>query len=504
MAGTYYSRYNARIGIVCDAILYDSFASAADFAYLSPSAGDDELRSLDMFLVVSTWRGLRDDEWLGVGKLGDPMRERLLELIRRCRALRVPTVFYSKEDPPNYGVFIDFARECDAVFTSAEEMVPQYRRDCGHDRIQVLPFCIDPSAQNPVGCRPFSQVEGAIFSGSWMMKYPRRCRDLCALLDGAMMAGRGLCVIDRNSFRCGHSGYRYPNRYREFLRPAMPHRELQALHKSFGWSINVNSVTDSGTMFASRCYELLGCGCPVLSNFSAGMLRQLPEIAIADSPKFAKRLIRGSSPRQMEMRRASGIRRVMTGATCYDRVGAVLRAVGIETAQPRRAVAVVVKGEITAAMVKQFEIQTYADRRIFAEADFSVESSGVYSYVAEWDPSLSYGPFYLQDAIDAFKYTDAGFVVAGGAYFAPVDSRIPGRTIVRLDADVRDGGFGIPLPTDTAAAVDRENSRGHEITAPVEHSESEMRPSVWRRALACYDDNGFWYTVRRIFFGRQY
>lgn len=503
MSGTYYRRYQKRIGIICDAVLLDALASAADFVCLSPDSWEDQVATIDLLLAVSTWRGIHDNEWRGVGKVGDPKREKFAAVIDGCRARGIPTVFYSKEDPPNYGVFLDFAKKCDVVFTSAEEMIPRYRVDCGHNRVYVLPFCVDPALQNPVGCRPFEQVRGVVFSGSWIIKYPFRCRDLGALLDGVRKSRRELVIVDRNSYRPGMASYRFPRRFRKYIRPCMPHDELQAFHKQYEWSINVNSVTTSETMFAGRCYELLACGCPVISNFSIGMLHRLPEVVIADSVAFVTKVVRESTSRQMQMRRAAGIRRVMTGETCYDRIAAILRAVGFDAEVQVRSVAVVVPKRAL-SLQAAFDAQTYANRHLYEESEFTPDVWSRHDYVIFWLADETYGPCHLQDLVDVFKYTDADYAVEGDGCYVPTDSPILGHTIYRTDVTAPRKGFCIPRSDDTPESVKEVADSTHEISAPIERSLASVRPPLWVRTLACFEDNGFLYTLRRIFFGRQY
>lgn len=503
MAGTYYRPFPKRIGIICDAVLYDSLLSGAEFVYLSPTDWAEKISSIDMLLAVSTWCGLHGDEWLGVGKTGDPKREKFAEVIEACRMRGLPTVFYSKEDPPNYSVFLDFAKQCDVVFTSAEEMVPRYRADCGHDRVYVLPFCVDPALQNPVGCRPFGLEGGIVFSGSWIIRYPFRCRDLAALLDGARMSGRELVIVDRNSFRHSIAGCRFPGRFRKFLRPCMAHDALQALHKKYDWSVNINSVTTSETMFACRCYELLACGCPVISNFSIGMLHRMPEVAIADSAAYVMKVVRESTPRQMQTRRAAGIRRVMTGETCYDRIAAILRAVGFDAEVQERSVAVVVPKR-TPSLQTAFDSQTYANRHLYEESEFTPDIQGRHDYVISWLPDESYGPYHLQDLIDVFKYTDAEYAVESDGCYVPTRTPIPGHTVYRTDVTAPQQGFCIPRSDDTPESVREVVDSTHEISASIERSLASVRPPLWVRTLACFEDNGLLYTFRRILFGRQY
>ena len=159
----HYVGSKAKIGIVCDTILFDTIRSAAEFIYVSPT-GDwrEKTEHIDCFLAVSTWRGLKDDEWEGVNREDSALRQTLYDIIEDCRRRGIPTVFYSKEDPPNYDLFLGIARRCDVIFTSAVEMVPRYSSDCGHDHVHVLGFVIDPAVQNPHAAGLIPPVDGLL------------------------------------------------------------------------------------------------------------------------------------------------------------------------------------------------------------------------------------------------------------------------------------------------------------------------------------------------------
>lgn len=501
--GRYYKKFNARIGVVCDAILFDSLSPAADFAYLPPTdEWKERIGSIDLLLVASTWRGLKNDEWDGLGRVGEPVRDRLLEIIDACNARGIPTVFYSKEDPPNYKVFLDFAKKCKYVFTSAVEMVPRYKEDCGHDRVDVLKFCINPRHDNPIGCIEAQKLPGAIFSGSWMIKYPIRCRDLAAMLDGVVMSRQGLCIVNRNSYREGHPGYRFPKRFEKYIIPAVPHNQLAMMHKRYRWSINVNSVTDSMTMFAARCYELLANGCLVASNFSTGMLKELPEVAIADSATFAAHLMRAIKPEDADVLRSAGIRRVMSGNTCYERVAQILKTVGLPADIEHPTVAVVLPKNDD-RLCEMFKVQSYAKKRLYIADSFDDKARSECEYAAYWEAGQVYGEFFLQDLLDVFKYTDADFAVDEGVPYSYVERPVQGRSLFRVDGEMRTG-FCIKRSDASEKNVRTVCEGIHEITRHPGRKAEDLKPPLLTRAIACLRDNGFIYTMRRIFLGRQY
>lgn len=496
----HYVGSKARIGIVCDTILFDTIRSSAEFIYVSPT--DDwreKTAHIDCFLAVSTWRGFRDDEWRGVNREESSLRQTLYEIIEDCRRRGIPTVFYSKEDPPNYDSFLGIARRCDVIFTSASEMVPRYISDCGHGHVQVLGFVIDPAAQNPIGCLRSPKTPGALFSGSWTRRYPDRCQELKQLLNGVLKTGRGLCILDRNSYRPGKRRYRFPERFQPFIQPSVPHWTLTECHKSYDWSVNINTVTDSSTMFAGRCYELLACGCPLLSNYSYGMSRLFPAIAIAHTAKEARDILMSADARELQYRRAAGIRAVMSGATCYDFIGAVLKSVGIDCRQPERRVAVVAD-RVDARVRRLFDAQTYKPRFLYDASRFNEKDFNGSHYIALWSADGDYAPTYLEDRINAFKFADVDFAEDGdpGYEYVPRCRNIR-RAVFRRDS-LTFSGFeaamqssalqGLSIPPDPPPCFFPQ--RGPATVATVVIDGCEDVQMLHLRALASLRRSRFW------------
>ena len=190
--------------------------------------------------------------WQGLATEGSSKRLLLDKLIDYAKSNGVPVVFYSKEDPPHYSDFIGTAKKCDYVFTSCAEKIHDYVADCGHNRVYVMRFGIDPCFHNPIGCNNELRKDGGvIFSGSWYRKFPERCTDLRMIFDGILAAHRPLAIVDRfSNVATPDNRYEFPQAYRDFVHPGVSHDLLQNLHKTFNWSININTVKNSQTMFA--------------------------------------------------------------------------------------------------------------------------------------------------------------------------------------------------------------------------------------------------------------
>lgn len=440
----YYERFRTKIGIICDEFYWDSVKDAADFVYLSCDDWEEKIKDIEVLYLVSAWHGLKNDDWLNLSREGTPKRLMVYDMIARCRKRGIPTVFYSKEDPPNYDRFIGIARHCDHVFTSCEEVIPRYVKDCGHKRVYPMCFGINPVEHNPIGTRFREKERNVIFSGSWMMKYPHRCEALAKMFDGVLASGRGINIVDRNYGNRGNSAYAYPERFRRFQSPAIGHENLQRIHRLYDWAININSVQDSRTMFANRVYELQACGNLLISNDSLGVREKFPGVFIVRTSDEVSKILSEMTPEEVRRRQLAGIRRVMTGETCFDRIAYMLTKVGIKTEVPVRKVLVVAR-ELSQKVRETFDRQTYAAKTLMAEKDVTETFKSEYDMLAVFGPDQEYEPSYLEDLINAFKYTNCDYVQLGDdcRFDYAVKSVAASRTVRWLKSGPKQMGFEV-------------------------------------------------------------
>lgn len=413
----YYRKIACRIGLICDEFFYESICDAADFVVITPDNWEEELaRGLDVMLFVTAWRGL-EEEWRGLGAVQDmdknPVRQLALKILKTCKSRQIPTVFYSKEDPPNYDVFLDYAKVCDYICTTAQECIPRYRKECGHDRVQAVCFGINPVKHNPIGFRSGEKEKTVLFSGSWMMKYPDRCRELAAIFDGILDSDYDLHIIDRNY--PANPKYCFPQKYFSCSSPALPHDLLQKVHKLFDWAVNINSVKGSCTMFANRAFELQANGVLLLSNLSVGVNRMLPTVQMVVRKEEVTRIINGMTDEQRYERQIAGIRSVMTGHTCFERVAQILDPLGLDASQPARTV-LVLADTITDAVQECFRKQSYPHKKLMRASDVSQTDLGHYDMVTWFAEDACYHTFYLEDMINGFKYTACDYITKDAWY----------------------------------------------------------------------------------------
>jgi spore maturation protein CgeB len=219
----------------------------------------------DLLLVESCWRG-NDGNW-GTLTKGSGGGKKLGGVLRYCKEQGIPTVFWNKEDPPHYDKFGAVAALFGVAITTDINMVPNYKKDFGITA-HALSFAAQPKIHNP--SLGVVRLDKAVFAGSYYSERKDRCKDFHDIVSDLEAVGVGYDIYDRNHMS-GIERFQYPDRYAANIIGKLPPEELWKVNNGYKYQINLNSVTDSSTMFARRVYESLASGTPVISNASKGV-----------------------------------------------------------------------------------------------------------------------------------------------------------------------------------------------------------------------------------------
>jgi spore maturation protein CgeB len=216
----------------------------------------------DFLLVESAWSGLNNQWKFKIANYPDHRLRnnwRLRWLVWSARNQGIPTVFWNKEDGVHFDRFIDSARRFDHVFTVDVNCVPRYRAVMGQNAsVHVLPFPVQPRIHHFTGFN-FSRNDAAFVGSYTSTAHSGRCAWQRRIFSAALESGLGLTVYDRNSQRPSKI-YRYPSWPKLVVKPAVSHTDTHHVYKDHLVSLNVNTVTDSETMYSRRLVEILACG----------------------------------------------------------------------------------------------------------------------------------------------------------------------------------------------------------------------------------------------------
>lgn len=463
------SRPGLRVAVILDSFSALAFSYEWNQVQITPSNWRRvmEEHQPDLFFAESVWKG--EGNWWMPRKPGDPARKVIADVVQWCRDHEIPTVFWNKEDPPNYERFIATAALFDQVFTVDADRIPDYKKDLGHERVGLLPFAAQPRIHNPVR-RGEGRSRAVAFAGTYLRdKYPDRRRQTEYLLDAAKEFGldiysRVLSDDDR---------YTFPAHLRDHVVGSLPYEKMLAAYTAYKVFLNVNSVTNSPTMCARRLFELSAAQTPVVSGPSAAIEPFFGEtVSVADSGDEATLALRVLI-RSPDVRDRTGLlahRRVFDSHLYRHRVDTVLQAAEVnrEAVQHDDSVSAIVPtvrphqmDNILDFMSRQRheqielvlithgfepdrrELEAKArdlgiERLVVRPAESSltlgtlmnlgVECAGG-RYVAKMDDDNYYGANYLTDLVRSFLWTDAA-VVGKWAHYVHLQG--PNVTLLRF------------------------------------------------------------------------
>ncbi|WP_343337969.1 hypothetical protein TPELB_33730 [Terrisporobacter petrolearius] len=407
----YFEKIDKNIGIVTDEFMYNYYKDCVNLIYISSLKYKEiiENSKIDMFLFVSCWRGMEGNDWRGRRK-----QENIIsKIIKLCRSKNIPTLFQSIEDPSNYNVFINIAKDFDYIFTTDENKIEDYKKDCNNENVYLSMFGVNPLFHNPIGIKSNKKLKEVLFAGSWMRKYPHRCNDMKKIFDGVLSSNRELNIIDRNF---NENAYFYPKEYIPYTSPSINHKDLQKIYKLYDWIINVNSIKYSPTMCAMRCYEAQALGNAIISNYSIAVNNNNPNIFIVHDSKEVNYILNSFNNEEIYKHQVYGIRNVMSDKCVFNRIEDMMKKVYPNFYINLNKKVLVVTKKITPTIKEIFNRQSY-QYKYLVEEDKAKKIYNEYDFIAFFKEDYFYEEYYLQDMINGFKYTDSDYITKDSYYY---------------------------------------------------------------------------------------
>ena len=440
---------NLKVACILDVFSYNCFKFEGEFYQLSPYNWKYIIDNyLPSFLFVeAAWEGL-DNAWVNkISNYSSSKDNTLEKIINFCKIKKIPTVFWAKEDPYDFNVFINTAKLFEYVFTTDENCISRYRKILNHNNIFLLPFAAQPKLHNPIN-KDKEKKGQIIFPGGWYHKFPKRCEQMKFLLDGSL--NYDLRIYDR-FYNSTSKKNEFPNIYKPFIVEGLDYLSLIRELKKYKLLLNANSVDDSPTNFSRRVFESLGCGIPIVSNYALGIDNFFKDIVtLVNNKKETEQKLEDLLSDHYKLDRLSllGIRAVLNKHTYSHRINTILEAMGMdEKDKDEQGVSVITVTNRSFSLdniLNNYLIQNYKTKELIIIINnnsidinewneltsfrndikilkmdekkslgeclnLGIEKSS-FSYISKFDDDDYYGPNYLVDAINAFKYTDAGIV----------------------------------------------------------------------------------------------
>lgn len=402
----------------------------------------------DFLFVEAAWEGI-NKQWSGkISNYSCSKNSSLEMIIKYCNIKGIPTVFWGKEDPYDFSIFIEAAKLFQYIFTTDGDSIDKYKEVLNHENIFLLPFAAQPRIHNPVN-KDKENKGNIIFAGGWYKKFPVRSAEMEYLLDAALKYG--LTIYDRFS-RSNQNKNLFPEKYKDYIVGGLNYLDMINELKKYRILLNTNSVVDSPTNFSRRVYESLACGIPVVSSYALGIDNYFKGIVTLvnnknEAEESLKLLLNNHD--LLDKLSLLGIREVLNNHTYKNRLNEISRVLKLDKdyTSSNNGVSVITITNRKLSLdriLENYTSQNYNDKELIIVINknsievnywkellghrddikifkldqkislgeclnFAVENSK-YPYISKFDDDDYYGPNYLVDAIHAFSYTDASIV----------------------------------------------------------------------------------------------
>ena len=390
--------------------------------------------SPNLFFVESAWFGF---EGFWFNKIKNASSD-ITDILKYCQLKKIPTVFWCKEDPVHFDQFLLTASQFDYIFTTDINCIPKYKRILGHSNVYLLPFACQPSINNPLESK--LRKRAASYAGSFYRRFPHRIYDTYNVLS-AVKSILPLDIYDRYLDN-PDKNYHFPLEFQPFIVGSLSNADINIAYKEYQYSVNVNTVKNSESMFSRRVFELLGSGTIVISNFSAAFSILFGDIVISsdDPAQIKSKIFKVMQDEYLRAKLAlAGVRKVMLEHTYAHRLSRIMGIVFGKSSPPilpSILVAIFVSSSSDALRLFSFllnqsfqswrcicvvqadlvfiEINSFAlDDRISIILSSNLDDEYLYQLCKNnsWFSLMSvfdyYGPNYLIDLVLATRYSKA-------------------------------------------------------------------------------------------------
>ena len=396
-----------KVACIADSFTYDSYAPECNLYYVSPQNWKAEIETFspDLMFIESAWYGI-DNKWYG--RIIHPDIE-YYNLCIHCKKHGIPIVFWNKEDPAWTNEFICAAWMADFVFTTDIDMIRYYKTVLGHNRVYHLHFAAQPKYHNPL--EKFIRKDKFCFAGAYYHKYPERT----AVFDEFsyhFLSGKGLDIYDRN-YQNARPEHAFPERYDPYILGKLKPEEIDVAYKGYTYNVNMNSITQSQSMFARRVIELLASNTVAVGNFSLGLKNYFGDLTICTDSvgELQNQLDKYcSDDNSLRKYRLAGLRKVLSENLYADRLAYIAKKVFNRDLTPPMpeifVFAVTSNKKETEYITSCFDRQTYPKKKLIINQDMSELIENYQGCATMFDKNDYYGPNYLMDLALSSRWND--------------------------------------------------------------------------------------------------
>lgn len=380
-----------------------------------------------LVFIESAWKGNFGSWQYRVADYSNKPGDEIEQISQYCKQKNIPIIFWNKEDPVHHQKFMCSAKLATHIFTTDANMIESYKKNTNCKKVFSLPFAAQPTLHKPKSLK--NRINKSCFAGSWYgNRHAERGEAMKWLLEAANEYG--LDIFDRNF---GSGIFPFPEQYKEGIKGSLPYKELCDKYSKYRVFLNVNSVTNSPTMFSRRVFELMASGTPIVSTYAKGIekLFDTDAVWLVHTKEEALHAIKTLMTDDKEWRRRSllGIREVFSKHTYSHRLNYIFKSTGLNNKiniEPKIVLLTKITSETELEQINEFiKSQNYKNIIIYVEYSSNNIKSNIIlnkninlcknlkeiintetdcKAIGWIDTDIKYGSYYIQDLLNATVY----------------------------------------------------------------------------------------------------
>ena len=395
--GRFYTAADSKIAIICDDNFWAAVKDTACFIRLSPQYNADDFflnNNPDVLFIALSGECLKEG-WQGAELIGGQIRNLIIDLILSFKRNKVATAFISSGISSEYGKFIDYASLCDYIFTADPRQIKGYTDvNPKAEVFGYLPF-INPELVNPVRNSEIDMQASGDSRAKKVLSIDAGSEYGTVIRRGGFISRVGKAITD--------AGFDIVNHL------ATDEKRLN----EFNWCLTEPYIRmfDERTSVDYSVMADMARGSLVITPYDYLVNSIFPSVFTISHEEEIPGILQSIDEEELYRRRAFNIRCIMSRHTSFYAVQQMLSLMGKDNSVSGKvSILVVYRGALTKNIQESFERQSWPDKMLLSADKLTERIIENYDAVTWFSDNYIYEEFYLEDMVNAFKYTDASFI----------------------------------------------------------------------------------------------
>jgi glycosyltransferase involved in cell wall biosynthesis len=387
----YYQPLNTTIGFMTDVSTYRYYQHVATSSILIDAENYlVEIDEIDVLMIYMTREYYKTDI------------KHMKKVVEKYKEENIPVIMFLSFNADKDGKTKELVKEADYVFSTSLNRVNQYNKQLERTTVYHLSEGFDPNRFNPIGLNKMA-------GDNILHIFDKNNKELTQYVSYSANNGAKVDFFLKPSNIEKLTEDESENLFYDALYPLLETSIFNKINKLYKYSLFINTKKWSITGLDKGLYESLASGNIVLSNFSLEASNHYPIVMHVFSEEDYKNMIYNYSPEEVNRLQLAGIRKVYRNQTSYSMFTGMFEKAGIKTPNINKSI-LVVGDTLNPKVVDMFEQQTYQWKELINISEAAQDTLKQYDYVTFFSENDLYEEYYLEDMINAFKYTSSDFV----------------------------------------------------------------------------------------------